>query len=235
MKHLLMLAPLFFSTAIAQSTAKNRKFEFGVSVSNDIGYRTLKHNDTDPSNDFILEQRNDREEIKYCYSAGLTIAYTLNVRARISTGILYSNKGYQTEKLSLQSAFPDPEAPNKFQLRYNMNYIDVPLIFNYRFGQKKKLRFSIGAGVGTNIFLKEVRRSILYYDDKTERESSETEFDYIRINLSPQVEFGVIFDAHDLFYLSARPTFSYGLLKIIDAPITAYLFTGGINVGIHLK
>lgn len=233
MKYLIIIAPLFFSIVQGQSSNQNRKFEFGVSFSNDIGYRLLKHNDSDASNDFILDQRNDREIPKYCYSAGVTVAYKFNADARISSGILYSNKGYQTEKLTFQPS-SDPAIPKDVRIRYNMNYIDIPLLFNYRFGQNK-WRFSIGAGIKTSVFLNEIQTSMLYYDDKVDRESNETTFDYNRFNISPQLELGVIYDLHERFYISASPTFNYGILKIIDAPITAYLFTGGINLGIHFK
>lgn len=33
--------------------------------------------------------------------------------------------------------------------------------------------------------------------------------------------------------LRIEPTFSYGLLKIIDAPVTGYLYSGGINIGYY--
>lgn len=233
MKYLIIVFLLFFSIVHGQSSDQNRKFEFGVSFSNDIGYRVLKNNDPTLYNDFILDQRNDMEIPKYCYSAGVTVAYKLNADTRISSGILYSNKGYQTEKLTFQSS-SDPALPNELQIRYNMNYIDIPLLFNYRFGQKK-WRFSIGAGIRANVFLREMQTSIEYYDDKVDRESTETEFDYNRLNISPQLEIGVIYDLHERFYVSACPTFNYGIIKIIDAPITAYLFTGGVNIGIHFK
>lgn len=236
MKKALFFLSLLVTTSLVfgQSSSAESKFQFGVSFSNDIGYRLLKHNDSDPSNDFVLEQRNEIEIPKYCYSAGLTIAYRLSERARLSSGLLYSNKGYQTEKLSTYSGTPDPLIPNEAQFRYNFNYIDIPLLYKYRFGQGK-WRFQIGGGITTNVFLKEVRQTIEYFDDDVEKDSEDTEYDYNRINLSPQVSFGITYDIHERFLLTASPVFRYGILKIIDTPVTAYLFTGGLNVAIQLK
>lgn len=226
--------PILFTFAFAQSGTGSNKFEVGAVLSNNIGYRFLKHNDSDPANDFVLEQRNEMEVPKHCYSAGITVSYKLNADARISSGIRYSNKGYQTKKIPVQSVFPDPSAPQKAKLRYNINYIDVPLLFSYHFG-KGKWRFLAGGGVTTNVFLNERQQIIKYFDNKVEKTSEETEYNYNRFNFSPEIDLEVVFDAHERFYLYAGPTFTYGVLKIIDTPVTAYLFTGGINFGIQIK
>lgn len=217
-----------------QNSSTKSKFKFGVSFSNDIGYRLLKHNDSDLTNDFVLEERNETEIPKFCYSAGLTIAYKISERASLSSGILYSNKGYQTEKLSISSGTSDPLIPNEAQFRFNINYIDVPFLYKHQFGEGK-WRFQIGGGITTNVFLNEVQQTIKYFDDEVEKDAEETASDYNRINLSPQVSFGVSYDIHERFFLYANPVFRYGILKIIDAPITAYLFTGGLNIGIQFK
>jgi hypothetical protein len=41
---------------------------------------------------------------------------------------------------------------------------------------------------------------------------------------------GIDYRINEKMNLRIEPTFRYGVLKIIDTPVTGYLYSGGINV-----
>jgi hypothetical protein len=55
-------------------------------------------------------------------------------------------------------------------------------------------------------------------------------YDYEKVNLSPTVSAGVAYRINDLMTLRAEPTFSYGVLKTTNTPVTAYLWNAGLKV-----
>jgi hypothetical protein len=44
---------------------------------------------------------------------------------------------------------------------------------------------------------------------------------------------GVDYRINEKMNLRIEPTFRYGVLKIIDMPVTGYLYSGGINVAYY--
>ena len=60
-----------------------------------------------------------------------------------------------------------------------------------------------------------------------------TDFDYNKVNISPSVSAGIDYRINDRHHLRIEPTFRYGVLKIIDEPITGYLYSGGLNIGYY--
>ena len=209
-------------------------FQLGIHFSPDVCYRTLQNNDGSAMSDAIIQQRNENEIFKLGYTLGLTTLLPLNKRISLESGITYSNKGYQTTMQVLYYFQYDPAFPQKMKSIYNYHYIDIPLKANFIFG-KKKLRFISSLGLTTNVFIRETSTSVLVYSDRTERNSSATNFKYNRFNLSPSIGVGIDYKINDKMNLRIQPSFSYGILKIIDAPITAYLYSGGINMSYFFK
>lgn len=46
---------------------------------------------------------------------------------------------------------------------------------------------------------------------------------------------GIDYRMNDRMNLRVEPTFRYGVMKITDAPITAYLFNAGLNIGYYVR
>jgi hypothetical protein len=104
----------------------------------------------------------------------------------------------------------------------------VRAIFN--FGEKK-IHFVMSIGVSTNIFLKATQTSIFEYENgNTKHQTQDQQYDYKTLDISPIISAGVDYRVSNKINLRAEPTFRYGLLKIINTPITAYLWNGGLNI-----
>jgi hypothetical protein len=215
--------------------------QIGVNFSPDYCFRTLKNNDGSSSNDLILKSRNETEKSKFGYTTGLNVIFNFKKNIGIEAGIQFSNKGYQTkiQDLTFGSAI-DPRrgfaynasgaAPIRAKFIYNDYYIDIPLKANFIFG-KKKIRFITSAGLTTNIFIKETVTSVLEYDNGTnDKKTHSTTYDYNKINLSPIVSVGIDWKLNVRSNLRIEPTLRYGVLKIMNEPLTDYLWNAGLNI-----
>jgi len=209
-----------------------KRVQIGINISPDICFRTLKNNDGSSTSDLVVKLNNENETIKVGYTAGLNVCFNIKKFVGLETGIQYSNKGYQTKFKDLIFGQPDPNAPNKAKLIYNFHCIDIPVKANFTIG-KKKVRFFTSVGVTTNIFIKETSTSVLVYSDRTDRKTNPTNYDYNRVNISPTISAGIDYKINGRMNLRVEPTFRYGVLKFIDAPVTGYLYSGGLNISYY--
>lgn len=213
-------------------TTDFKKFQIGISISPDYCFRTLIKNNGGETNDFIYSYRNNMEVYKIGYTSGFNFCYNIKKNIGIEAGIHYSNKGYQTKTYDLSFGRPDPSLPTKAKFVYNMNYIDVPLKVNFAIG-KNKIRLFTSAGFATNIFLNETVKTILEYEDHSSKETNPTNYKYKIINISPLVSAGLDWQLNSRMNLRVEPSFRYGVLKIVDTPVTARLWSTGLNVGYY--
>ena len=235
MKNLtIIILTIFVFSAYGQesSTIDFKRVQIGIIVSPDICFRTLKNNDGSPISDLTLTYRNNRETIKIGYTAGLNACFNFKNIIGLETGVQYSNKGYQTKIEDITFGQPDPSLPDKFKYIYDYHYIDIPVKANFTIG-KKKVRFFTSIGVTTNILIKYTETCILVYSDHTNRETNSTSFNYNKVNISPTISVGIDYKINNRMNLRVEPTFRFGVLKIIDAPVTGYLYNGGFNISYY--
>ncbi|MBX7202830.1 MAG: PorT family protein [Bacteroidia bacterium] len=241
----LLTTILATATALAvfgqDNVTEKHKLLIGVTVSSDICYRTLEHDGSSTTAPLIMDIRNDGEVPKFSYSTGLSLSYNLTQHWAIETGLQYSNKGFKFANSDLTFGDQnDPRygfiytqeapVPTKVTFIDNFNYFDIPLRTIFSAG-KRKLRFISSIGITTNILINATNTNIIEYEgNDTERKTQEQIYDYKTINFSPTASVGIDWQFADKFNLRVEPTFRYGLLKIIDAPITAYLWAGGLNL-----
>ena len=211
------------------------KTQIGINASLDVGYRLLENNFGFGSSiaDTIIEMRNESEIPKIGYTTGLNALFNLKSNFSLETGLQYSNKGYQTKMTDLIAFQPiDSLMPEKMKSIYNYHYVDVPFRFIYVIG-RNKIRFLMSAGVTANIFIKETHTSVRIYSDRKERNTNPTAIDYKRVNFSPMLSLGIDYKINREINLRIEPTFRYGVLKIIDAPVSGYLYNGGLNISCY--
>lgn len=225
-------------------TADFKRVQIGANFSPDYCFRMLKNNDGSSTSEAILKLRNSNERQKLGYSAGLNFIFNLRKKIGIEIGVQYSNKGYQTKMQDLTFAsMIDPRhgfvyntsgpTPTRGKFIYNDYYLDIPLKVNFIFG-KKKIRFITSAGATTNVFIKETTTSVLEYEDGSHtRKTSSSTYDYNQFNISPLISVGIDWKLNEKNNLRIEPTFRYGVLKIIDAPLTGYLWNAGLNIGYY--
>jgi len=249
MKGLIVITAMIISVAaFGQKTDKEKpttefkRLLFGLNISPDICYRTLKNNDGSSSSSMTIDLRDKNEEPKFGYTAGLNLRYNFSKHLGIEAGVQYSNKGYASKKIELTFGdMIDPRygfvytnngtaEPTKAKFLYNFNYLDLPVRAIFSFGEKR-IHFVTSIGVTTNIFIKAIQTSVLEYENgDTKRETQNYPDEFKSLNISPTVSAGVDFRISNKLNMKVEPTFRYGLLKIIGTPITAYLWNGGLNI-----
>lgn len=249
MKRLTTIAAMMISlAAFGQDTLKSKvstefkRLLFGVNVSPDYCYRTLKNNDGSSTSSMIIDLLNKNEEPKIGYTAGLNICYNISKHLGFEVGAQYSNKGYAFKKSDLTFGdVIDPRygfvynsngsaGPTKVKFLYNYIYLDVPVRAIFSFGEKR-IHFVTSIGITTNILLNATQTSVLEYENgDTKHETNDQQYNFKTLDISPTVSVGVDYKISNKINLRVEPTFRYGLLKIIDTPITAYLWSGGLNI-----
>lgn len=244
MKRILIILLLASLNSYAQEGSSNssnfKRVQIGVNISPDICYRFLKNTNQSKMANFIKSHRDDTEIIKIGYTAGLNICFNLQSMIGIEAGIQYSNKGYQTkfqeqEWVTSNGVFDpslDPALPNKFKYIYNDHYIDIPIKVNFTFG-KKKVRLFTSAGIITNVFIKETQRNIYKSGGQTNENTQTSNINYNRFNISPMISVGIDYKFNERMNLRVEPTFRYGILKIVNAPVGGYLYNAGLNVSYY--
>lgn len=218
---------LYASCTHAQDKSR---FLVGPAFSLNQCHRTLINADGERITDALIELNDSREMPKGGFNIGLGILHRFSPLFGLETGILYSNKGYQTVPVNFVFGDSLTPAGGSFKSIYTFHYLDIPLKANFTFG-KGKVRFIAGAGLAANIFLTEIEtRVITDPNGKRERESSAASYPYNRLNLSALASAGVACQLSDKVELRVEPNFSHGLLGIIDStPIDANLWTVGIG------
>lgn len=244
---LLILLPIVaYGQDTSGATKKIPRFSLGLVVSPQYAYRTLENRDGSSSSNFIFDARNDFEIPKFGYNAGFSFCYNFSHRFALETGLLYSNKGYQIGGSSL--IFGDlfdrrrgfvyniSGFPIDGKLIYSYHYLDVPVKLNVLTG-KRKLRFLFTAGITANILLS----AGVVFDGKDasgkrfRNKYTYTYSDYRPFCLSPVLGAGVSWLLSKRYELRAVPVFSYGIIPIIDAPITARLWCVGLDINLNYR
>ena len=238
-KLFILLAVLTFINSNGQDKKKqedHQNFSIGFSFSPNYNYRTLENKDAGSVGEMIIDNRNKFETGKLGFSTGANVNFKLTRKFELQTGLFYSDKGYKTSKQPLDFPSPSPDEPTHFSAKYYENYLDIPLKLNYISG-KGRLKFIAGAGLSANFFLNASGKTTLFYSDGREEERGKKSsiVDYKKFNISALASSGLEYKLKENIFLRAEPTFRYGLLKIVDQPITERLWNVGLNVGVYLK
>lgn len=240
-RQLLLLMAIGTLAVHGQPAEKNKlnktfnKILIGFSISPDYNDRVLKNNNGTANTNLIISSRDKQENGRIGFTAGFNICFSLTNKAELETGTQYSLKGYQTAKYDLVYIVPDPAAPISAKFLYNYHYIDIPLKINILKGNRR-LRFIGSAGFVTNIlFFTTVTQELDYGGGKSEIRTSESNYNYKKINISPMVSFGADYRLNHKMYLRAGPVFRYGMLNIINTPISERLWNAGLNMGFYYR
>jgi hypothetical protein len=218
------------------ATTDFKRVQIGVNVSTDIAYRTLQNNEGSQSMAHRIDSYNDIEIPKISYTAGANVSFNINKLLSLETGVQYSNKGYQTKMLAIpfETLVYDPNTPTaEGKMIYDYHYIDIPVKANFTIGQNK-VRFFSSIGLTANILIDATQSSIIVAQNETTKYKHDTNYGYNKLNISPTISVGIDYKINNNMNLRIEPTFRYGILSIIDAPIQGYLYNGGLNVSYYV-
>jgi hypothetical protein len=216
------------------SSPRRSRIQIGVNFSPDICYRELKNNNGSQSSDKIISNRDEREKASFGFTTGLNACYDINRVLSIEAGIQFSQKGYRIPPYDLFVYPPMFNPPVTAEIAYRYTYIDIPVRANILLGNRK-IRFIGSAGVVANFFIKETSKSIVYYADDSKKVSKGNSKEFENWNFSPMISAGINYCINQQMNLRIEPTFRYGVMKIIDQPITAYLYNAGLNIGYYVR
>lgn len=231
---MLLIAILACFTLKAQDSKQQKKVLIGFNFSPDYSYRTLKLSDGNSPVNVVIDVRNQIEKAKFGYTTGLNVSVNVNDCVALETGVQFANKGYQTKDRELVYADPPaPSDPTQASLRYSYHYIGIPMRVKFSLG-KGKARFVSSAGFTTNFLLNASQTAHLKYaDGKTKKNKQSSTADFKRMDVSPMVSVGLHYKLNNNIHVTAEPTFRYGLLKIMDAPVAEHLWSAGLNLAIY--
>ena len=205
---LLILSSLISTPGICQE----KKLEFGILFSPNYSYRFL-------SGESRFIDYNTIEQGMFSYDAGITADYSLNAKAVLSSGLLYSRKGY-----SFNNA---PTIGNDFiDGSRIIEYLEVPILYKRILHNENHFKFYVMGGITNNILI----------NAKTKREDGET-FATKRwmrtYNPGVALGVGIFVPAGNKFGLAIEPIFKPLLLdelNVTDSSVKRRLYTLGVNI-----
>lgn len=227
------------------NTKADSRFYVGINFSPDYCYRILENNGGDNMIDKIIDLREENETPKYSFTTGLSVGYSFAKNFAIEAGLHYSNKGYmakvelsnlpQGDMVDPRYGFtyaPSEPGPEKIKFVYNHIYLDMPIRVIYNPG-KHKLTFLGSLGLTPSVFLTATQTSVFCYGNGDKKISTDdlSYFESEDFMLSAIVSAGVNYRINERFRVAAEPTFRYGLTKITDSDIIAYLWSVGLSLG----
>ena len=234
MKQILFLAfiltvfPALSQDNTTNSTTSFKKIAIGATVSPDFCFRTLKNTDGTEMSNASFDSRNKNEIPKLGFTSGISFIYFIKENLGFECGLQYQNQGFQTNPIGQSVVLPND--PIIIIYRYNYNYANVPLKVNFSIG-KKRLKLCTSAGFAINFFTNASITTIKQAQDFSYTQTSSNDnSNYKKINLSPMASIGLDIKLGKRMNLKIEPTFRYGIFKIIDSPVTEYLWNAGLNI-----
>jgi hypothetical protein len=203
-----------------------------------IAYRELAVTENSAYTGSTISFRNGIEEPRFAYGANIMCAVDLSQRFSVEGGIGYALMGYQLNMDAL--TFGDAIDPNRgfiyqtndapIAVRYNMEFLELPLRLVMRCG-KGRLASITGLGLTTG-YLFRTGRSLWFPDGSTDRWDTTSEDGYRTTNLFPTLSTGAAYTLSEHLELRLEASGRYGLIGIVDAPITAHLWCAGLGCGV---
>lgn len=225
---------------------EERGFYIGAFVSPDASFRQLFLEEPSSGYEWLLELR-ERVEIPVVgFTTGVSIGWQFTPHFALASGIQFSRGGWTTRlddpvygnlydpRLGFVYAI-DGKIPRRIQNQYRFDYVSLPIALQMELG-RKRWRFTARTGISADMLTGAKSIRINHYE---EYEPDKVFYDrfsnYKKWNITSSVGAGVHFVMNKRMTLYALPTVRYRLLNIIDYPITAQIFNGGLEVGWLMK
>lgn len=219
MKHfyLLILVLVFVSTSVCgQDSIPHSPLRFGLLITPDYGYRTLK---TDNEDAWIKELYDTLEVPAAGYSAGVIAQMQLSNRLTVTGGLQISDRGEATR-------YHSRDRIQKY--RNHVYYLSVPVQVNYNF-VNKRVRFFASAGLSADIFLMGRTRVQSLYS--TEKEIVKPADDLSRLGASLLAGIGVDCPLTEKWTFRLSPLYRRSLTSVTTTSTKKYYYSLGLGFG----
>jgi len=240
----LVLALPVHANSFFSNSDSTRSWKLGIEVVPGIAYRTLSIGENVSYAQFIIDSRNTSEVPRLNFSGALSIEHQFTRFFGISGGAGYTVMGWQTEAYDFTFGdMIDPrrgfiyatsdQAIRSVKFVHNFHYVDIPMRAQFSFG-KKRFRSITSIGIMSSFLVRSNTMVVLTYaDGSDDKDKQNASAEFNKIGLFPTFSTGVSYALNDRMDLRLEPTFRYGVLRVIEAPITANLWSGGIGFSFH--
>ncbi len=208
-------------------------FQIGGIGGIDMCFRTLENKKGDPSIDELIKYENENQTLKFGYHAGLGFCINISKHFGMETGVIYSNRGYETVMQEFIYVQYDPTMPTHGRSIYNYNYIDIPLKANFFVG-KGKVRFYSSFGISTNVLVAQNETFVRKYEDgRKTYEVFKSDLPLQNVVFSGMVAAGIDVKFSQQLNLRIAPNFGHNIGRFIDRPVSGYLWTAGLSADFY--
>ncbi len=226
--------------------APSKRWSVGLNTGAGLAFRTLSKTENFPVSDVIIQRRNDREEPRLAFGLSGVVGYKLSKRFGFEAGLGYHAQGW-VERMDLsQLTFGDiihprrgffyvtgDEMPTSYIWHDTFHYAEVSLAATMSLGQGRWSSISTIGVAPSFLIAAKVRTTKEFADGRTVRSSDVSLQEFDHFNLFPFVSTGVAFRSGERWEWRLQPSVRYGAMQIIDAPITAHLYSGSLEVGVR--
>lgn len=237
-----LLLPFLVLANVSQGqTDSTRHWTIGVGVGAGLGYRALSNTTTSNTVDLIIRSRDEREEPRIALGGHVGAGFQLSRRIGVEAGIGYVQQGWQGHidggdfifRDPIDPLIIDPAIPERITFIEVFHYLDLRLGATLTLG-KGRWRSISALGVAPALLIAaRTRINTEYADGRNTRESREPLETFNTYNLFPYFSTGVAFHPGGRWEWRLQPSVRYGTLRIIDAPITAHVFSGTVDFGVR--
>lgn len=246
----LFLFPLLLlslTTSAQLNKTGDSGWSLGLNAGAGLGYRTLYTTQSSFITEAIKLERDSREDPRVAVAASFRAARQFSKRFGFEAGLGYHQAGWQYGSDLSELTFgdlidprrgfiyaTDTEVPVEATFIDIFHYIEVPLAFTVTLG-RGKLRSVSAVGIAPSFLITaNAVADYIYGDGRSERSRYETAGNYNTFNMVPFFSTGLAIRAGSRWELRLQPTVRYGLFDIIDAPITARIYSGTLEAGVRL-
>lgn len=242
-----ILLPLLFlaASALGQETPI-RRWTLGVGIGAGMGYRALSVTAPSTTSNAIIDLRNEREEPLLVLGGHMGANYQLKPWVGLDAGVGYAQMGWRQQVRREELTFGDMIDPRRGFIyttegvqfdRINLSdvyhHLGLRLGATFTWGQGR-WRSVTSAGVAPAFLIAVRHRSMTVYEDgHRTRERREPKETFNSFNMFPYFATGLSFHPGGRWIWQLQPAVRYGVLRIIDAPITAHLFSGTLEFGVR--
>ena len=141
-----LIITLFLCCTLAAQDAPagiQYKNSIGLSTATNFSYRTL----TGENLHFLIGYRDENEIADTKIQGGLVYRRFIGSSLFLETGLMYVQRGFRTKTEVKQIPENNPQRTIEAYLSFDYNYVEIPILLNYKFVQNRTWMVSVGTGI----------------------------------------------------------------------------------------
>lgn len=234
----LMLTNVLYAAENTEVESYKRLY-IGASFTMNVAYRHLAAQSSLAQT--TLDMRNKYEKPQWGFQAGPRLGVRATRWLSIETGVDYWRHRYSFRRDGLQfgsqwngSIYYDSTSQGySVKSIEDYHYLNVPVALNFSLG-KRKLKGIISTGVNLSFLItKKTTYRLILNNDVLESNTVTDNGPYASFNVSPFLGVGVEWHLGKVLFLRLMPVAQMQAMKNVDAPLTEYLWSVGMNASLY--